>query len=141
MQVEWKIKGIYKADANKVASEIGTDRVTPEKVLEIARNKDSELHKCFEWDDGIAAEKYRLTQARGILLNLYYVPQKKDSEPVRKFSLTNEKKVYQDTVSFLVQEDEYQGLLKRARAEMESFKKKYHTLTELQQVFEAMELV
>ena len=141
MQVEWRIKGIYKADANKVADEIGTGKITPEEVLEIARNKDSELHKCFEWDDGIAAEKYRLTQARGILLNLYYVPQKKDSEPVRKFSLTNEKKVYQDTVSFLVQEDEYQGLLKRARAEMESFKKKYHTLTELQQVFEAMELV
>ena len=141
MQVEWKIKGIYKADANKVAGEIGSGKITPEEVLEIARNKDSELHKCFEWDDGIAAEKYRLTQARGILLNLYYVPQKKDSEPVRKFSLTNEKKVYQDTVCFLVQEDEYQGLLKRARAEMESFKKKYHTLTELQQVFEAMELV
>ena len=141
MQVEWRIKGIYKADANKVAGEIGSGKITPEEVLEIARNKDSELHKCFEWDDGIAAEKYRLTQARGILLNLYYVPQKKDSEPVRKFSLTNEKKAYQDTVSFLVQEDEYQGLLKRARAEMESFKKKYHTLTELQQVFEAMELV
>ena len=108
MQVEWKIKGIYKADANKVAGEIGPGKITPEEVLEIARNKDSELHKCFEWDDGVAAEKYRLTQARGILLNLYYVPQKKDSEPVRKFSLTNEKKVYQDTVSFLVQEDEYQ---------------------------------
>lgn len=141
MQVEWKIKGIYKADAAKVADEIGSEKITPEQVLEKARNKDSELHKCFEWDDSIAAEKYRLTQARGILLNLYYVPKNKESEPVRKFSLTNERKVYQDTRTFLVQEDEYQGMLRRAKAELESFKRKYHTLTELQQVFEAMELI
>ena len=141
MQVEWRIKGIYKADAIKVAREIGEGKVTPEEILEKARNEETELHKCFEWDDGIAAEKYRLTQAKGIILNLYYVPKKKETEPVRKFSLTNKKGTYQDTIEFLVQEDEYQGLLKRAKAEMESFKKKYHTLTELQQVFEAMELV
>ena len=70
MQAEWKIKGIYKADAQKVADEIGEGKVTPQEVLEKARDKNSELHKCFEWDDGIAAEKYRLSQAGGILRTL-----------------------------------------------------------------------
>ena len=29
MQAEWKIKGIFKADAQKVADEIGENKVTP----------------------------------------------------------------------------------------------------------------
>jgi len=64
MQAEWKIKGIYKADAQKIADEIGDNKISPQELLEKARNEDSELHKCFEWDDSVAAEKYRLIQAR-----------------------------------------------------------------------------
>ena len=44
MQAEWKIKGIYKADAQKVADEIGDGKVTPQEVLEKARDENSELH-------------------------------------------------------------------------------------------------
>lgn len=69
MTAEWKIKGIYKADAQKVADEIGEKSITPQEVLEKARDENSELHKCFEWDNDIAAEKYRLEQARKIIIN------------------------------------------------------------------------
>jgi len=34
MEVEWKINGIFKADAQKVYEEIGDRKVTPEEVLE-----------------------------------------------------------------------------------------------------------
>ena len=67
MQVQWKVNGIFKADAAKVYKEIGTDNVTPESVLEKAKDKKSELHKCFDWDDKSAANKYRLQQARQII--------------------------------------------------------------------------
>jgi len=141
MQAEWKVKGLYKADAQKVADEIGSGQITPQEVLEKARDVNSELHKCFEWDDSIAAEKYRLQQARSIIINLVYAPKKEEEQSVRCFSLTSKVSTYQPTQQFLVQEDEYQTLLKRALAELEAFKRKYHTLTELESVFEAIETV
>lgn len=141
MQAEWKVKGLYKADAQKVADEIGSGQITPQEVLEKARDVNSELHKCFEWDDTIAAEKYRLQQARSIIINLVYAPKKEEEQSVRCFSLTSKVSTYQPTQQFLVQEDEYQTLLKRALAELEAFKRKYHTLTELEAVFEAIETV
>ena len=141
MQAEWKVKGLYKADAQKVADEIGSGQITPQEVLEKARDVNSELHKCFEWDDSIAAEKYRLQQARSIIINLVYAPKKEEEQSVRCFSLTSKVSTYQPTQQFLVQEDEYQTLLKRALAELEAFKRKYHTLTELEAVFEAIETV
>ena len=139
MQAEWKVKGLYKADAQKVADEIGSGQITPQEVLEKARDVNSELHKCFEWDDSIAAEKYRLQQARSIIINLVYAPKKEEEQSVRCFSLTSKVSTYQPTQQFLVQEDEYQTLLKRALAELEAFKRKYHTLTELESVIEAIE--
>ena len=141
MQAEWKIKGIYKADAQKVADEIGEGKVTRQAVLEKARDENSELHKCFEWDDGVASEKSRLQQARAIVVNLVYAPKAKEEEPVRCFQITTERCTYQPTKQFLVQENEYQSLLARAKAELESFKRKYATLTELESVFEAMESI
>lgn len=139
MLAEWRIKGIYKADAQKVADEIGEQLATPQEVLEKARDENSELHKCFEWNDGIAAEKYRLQQARAIIINLVYVKKTKEEESVRCFQITTERNTYQPTKQFLVQEDEYQALLKRAKAELDAFKRRYASLTELEEVFKAID--
>lgn len=139
MQAEWRVKGIYKADAQKVADEIGNEKIKPQEMVEKARNEQSELHKCFEWNDTIAAEKYRLQQARTVLSMLVFKPKTEEEQPVRIFSLTTEKSIYQPTKQFLVQADEYQDLLKRALAELEAFKRKYRTLNELEEVFKAIE--
>lgn len=141
MTVTWRVAGIYKADAQKVADEIGVDKITPEEIIEKAKDKNTELHKCFEWNDTIAAEKYRLQQARNVLSMLVYEKKEEVEVPVRVYSLTNETKTYQPSISFMFREDEYQGLLKRAKAELEAFKRKYHTLTELEEVFKAMEMI
>lgn len=139
MQATWRIKGIYDADAQKVAEEIGGGKVTPQEVLEKAKNEDSELHKCFEWDDSVAAEKYRLQQAGNILRMIVYQSGEKDACPVRVFQITTERNTYQPTRLFIEQQDEYQNLLKRAKNELESFKRKYKALSELEQVFKAIE--
>ena len=141
MGVTWRIQGYYKADAQKVAEEIGFGKFTPMEVLEKAKDETTELHKCFEWNDSIAAEKYRLEQAKNIIRMLVYKKENKEQQVVRYYAKTETKHVYQPTKQFLVQEDEYQGLLRRALAELESFKKKYHTLTELENIFEAMEMI
>ena len=141
MGVTWRIQGYYKADAQKVAEEIGFGKFTPMEVLEKAKDETTELHKCFEWNDSIAAEKYRLEQAKNIIRMLVYEKETKEQAVVRYYAKTETKHVYQPTKQFLVQEDEYQGLLRRALAELESFKNKYHTLTELENIFEAMEMI
>ncbi len=139
LEATWRIKGLYKADAQKVAKEIGSSEITPQEVLERARNENSELHKCFEWDDSVAAEKYRLQQAGNVIRMLVFAPKKECEQPVRVFQITSTKNTYKPTKQFLVQENEYQQLLKRAKNELESFKRKYHSLSELEAVFEAIE--
>lgn len=58
--------GAYKIDLE--IKKIGSN-VTAQQVCEYAKeNHDSELHKHFEWDDMIAAEKFRLLQAQNIIL-------------------------------------------------------------------------
>ena len=141
MGATWRIQGYYKADAQKVAEEIGFVEFTPTEVLEKAKDETTELHKCFEWNDSIAAEKYRLEQAKNIIRMLVYEKETKEQAVVRYYAKTETKHVYQPTKQFLVQEDEYQGLLRRALAELETFKKKYHTLTELESIFEALETI
>lgn len=136
MEVEWKINGIFKADAQKVFEEIGDRKVTPEEVLEQARNdEDSELHKCFEWNDSIAAEKYRLSQARQIIQLLVIKPEKKEEPQVRVFQITTETNNYQPIRLFLEQPDEYKALLQRAKNELSALKTRYKTLSELEAVF------
>ena len=137
--VKWKVSGIFKADAQKVYKEIGSTSITPEEVLEKARNEKTELNKCFEWNDGVAAEKYRLQQARQIIQLLVVVPKSEDSEPIRAFQITSERNTYQPTRLFLEQPDEYQILLKRAKIELAEFKKRYKTLSELEEIFKCID--
>ena len=40
------------------------DLLRAKDVVKFARNPETHLHKCFEWDDGKAAEEYRIDQAR-----------------------------------------------------------------------------
>jgi hypothetical protein len=70
--VQWKVKGLYKADPQKVFDEISSigDSYTLQQVVDKGRNKDTELHKCFEWNDTVAAEKYRCEQARHVIAML-----------------------------------------------------------------------
>ena len=55
----------WEIELEKMAEKIG--HLTPEAVVEKARNPNTALHAMFEWDDGEAAEQYRLLQARGLI--------------------------------------------------------------------------
>lgn len=139
MQAQWKFKNLFQGDAQKVADEIGNRKVTPQEVLEIARNENTELHKCFEWNNDVAAEKYRLIQAQRVIVNLVFVKTDNEQEDVRCFQITTERNTYQPAQQFLVQHDEYQALLKRAKAELEAFRRRYARLTELEEVLKAID--
>ena len=139
-QVTWKVKLFKDADAQKVYEELGEDNLTPEEILEKAKDPDSELHKCFEWDDSKAAHLYRLQQARTIVQNLVFVPEKKNEPPVRVFyNLTFEKAEYHPTKLILKKPDEYEALLQKALGELRAFQAKYQMISELQSIFEMID--
>lgn len=130
----------FKADAQKVADEISAigEEVTPAQILEKARNSSTELHKCFEWDDTVAAEKYRLYQARSIVCHLVIkeVEEKPDAPQTRLFHKTDYSSGYKPITRIVRNEDEYQKLLSNAMRELRAFKAKYHSLSELEEIFD-----
>lgn len=67
MVYQWK-QNRFAADAQKVGEELmNLSYRDAASVVRTATNADSELHKCFEWDNSKAGEAHRLEQARLIL--------------------------------------------------------------------------
>ena len=62
-------------------------KLTPKLVLDTARNPDHPLHSQFEWKDGIAAEKYRVLQARELIasVRLTFVDAAGESRSSRRY--------------------------------------------------------
>ena len=144
----WKpdVATVYKkADAQKVAEEIYAvgDQPTREQIVEMARNKKTESHKLFDWDDKSAAEKYRLVQAGKLMtaLCIEYVgmneEKKPDTKPVpiRMYYNIDNGAGYTPTVAIMQNQNNYNKLLMKATDELKSFKVKYAMLKELQPVF------
>ena len=138
-KVEWKTRLFGDADAQKVYEEIGEQNITPEEILEKAKNKKSELHKCFEWDDTKAAYQYRLQQARTIMCNLVIVHEEIQERPRAFYNLTFEKAEYHPTTLILKKPDEYEALLQKAHGELKSFQQKYKMLKELEPIFKMID--
>nr|DAR03187.1 MAG TPA: hypothetical protein [Caudoviricetes sp.] len=140
----WKSGCRISADAQKVADEILAigKSATTAQILDKARDEKTELHKCFDWDDAEAAEKWRLQQARHIVCNLVIKEKNDTPRPeVRIFFKTDADSGYKPTVMIMQDKDEYRKLLDRALAELNSFRAKYKTLVELDGVFDAIDKV
>ena len=149
MVYEWKVNGIYKTDANvagKVLEELNnTIGLTNENLVNASRPEDAPLHNEFEWDDTIAAEKYRNVQA-GKMINLLAVRiEEQNDEPVRAFYTLNAKigsgGNYDNIRKIMVDSEKKERLLDIALRELKQFKEKYKMLNELAVVFEAIDKV
>lgn len=129
----WRSTG-FNVNAQKVGKELESiGEVTNKNVLEYARfNEQSELHKCFEWDDTIASEKYRLTQASHIISSISFVIQE---EPLKKqkvyYSIKTEDKdvrSFKNIKNILENDEEYKALCEKAKKELENCKNNYNDL-------------
>lgn len=144
--VKW-IGTKYKGDPQKVYEEIQSigDSYTPREILAYARNNEnSELHKCFDWDDTTAAEKWRIHTARNICCSLKVeVTQEEGKEPVayRLIQTDKEEKAYKPVVLTVRNDDEYSRLLKQAKEELASFKRRYESIVELESVIDEIDRI
>lgn len=120
-------------ELRRIAAEHG-GKLFPRDVVDAARNEESPLHTAFEWDDGAAAEKYRLGQARKIISVAVTVLEGHD-EPVRAFvSLTPDRTDnggYFPVEKVLSEKKLRAQMLNDATAELRIFTTKFRTVQEL----------
>ena len=133
------VGGFVKADANKCAQEIVSigESAEAQQVVDFARDENTELHKCFEWDDKVAGEAYRRDQARWVLRHLVIKEQEppKYKPEIRFFFKPNKTEGYKQTQLIVRNEDEYASLLAQALKELGWFRAKYGRLVELEELF------
>lgn len=138
MTVHWKMSSLFpNANADKCYREITSigDAATPKQILDYGRNPNTELHKCFEWDDSVAAEHYRLQQARTIVCHLVITESSGDDHKPQSFRLLqNTENGYKPVKMIFQNKSEYEKLLENARNELRSFKQRYSQLTELEEI-------
>lgn len=139
----------FKADAKKVYLEITSigDDVKPQEIVDYAEeNPDSELYKCFTWDDDIAADKWRLQEARQIACNLIVKYEKEDPSKTKPTEVrvlhrcsTAMDAGYKPLPKIVRNDDWYHGLLLEAKSSLKSFRDKYSILSELKPIFELID--
>ena len=146
MIYEWRSKDIhYSVPASTVGKifekiEKKNGSVTNKSVLDSARPESSPIHKVFEWDDDVAAEKYRLSQAGQLIRNLVIATESAESsEPimVRAFVDVSEKREgsYIGVVHAFSEEETRERVLSDAIRELNSFRKKYSNYQEFSKIF------
>lgn len=140
---EGSIHSVSAQIAGPILNRMGEEgRLTPKNVVNEARPEESPLHPEFEWDDAIAAEKWREKQAQLLIAHTIIVNEEDEKpEPVRAFYVTVEKSHYEPINAILKDEAKKNVLLENAKRELIAFKKKYKTLTELSQVFDVIDQI
>jgi len=119
----------------------------PRVVVDAARDEESPLHHSFTWDDGKAAEQWRLQQARQIINAVVrYEKVGKTTMAIPVFvSLSPDRERdgggYRVLTTVMSDEQHRRQMLQDAVNDMQRFKEKYRRLNELAKVFEAMDHV
>lgn len=140
MVYEWRTynRPVSAQDAGEYIEELDKQygEVTPQILLDDARPETALLHPLYEWNDGIAAEKYRLSQSRKILSDLVavQVEQIKNDrlkEPVRAFVSVNkekEKASFRPITVAMSNEQTRERVVENALSELNACKRKYDGL-------------
>jgi hypothetical protein len=151
--IQWRKGSKFTGDAEK-AYEV-TERirkrdgeVTRSAVIAEAKRKNSPIHRHFEWDNSVAAEKWRLRQAGDLINSLQVIRTEATTHPVSAYSVVTkpaksadapQRKVYESTEEALADPVMRDEILANAIRDAIAFRKKYHALSELSKVFSALD--
>lgn len=139
-----KINDAAVQELKRIAAQSG-GVLKPRAVVDAARADTSPLHSYFEWDDSKAAETHRIWQARQVISVAVDYQKIGNGEMVETqvfVSLTTDRRDeggYRVVTAVMSDEDLRRQLLVDARGEMIRFKEKYRRLSELADVFKAIE--
>lgn len=143
----YRVPGLQKAPAEvtgRVFEELANseDGLSPRTLVDASRAADAPLHNEFEWRDDVAAEKYRIEQAKGIITNLRIVTVQADgSEAMDRAYVVKPggESQYVFIQNALSREDWRDALLEQARHDVKCFLGKYRRLQALAGITDAME--
>ncbi len=146
MIYKWRFENLYPIDPQKAGEELNRiyqerGALNPSDIVEESKDERSPLHPCFEWDDTVAANRYREGQAANIVRAIITEPDIATgaTEEVRAFVHVQE--TYRPIQIVVDEEAMMQELLASALRELSSFQKKYNALSALSPVFEAIKKV
>ena len=113
----------------------------PQAVVDAARPESSPLHKRFEWDDSVAGEKYRIEQARRLIVS--YRIEIPDVGSVQQFISLPSDRVrggggYRPMIDVMNNARFRAMYLEDALRELQEVQKKYKRIEELAGVWEAV---
>jgi hypothetical protein len=112
-----------------------------EDVVAFARAENTALHAKFQWDDTLAAEQYRLWQAREIIrCHVLVLDRGEDKVTTRAYvslmgDRTEDGGGYRTMVDVMTDRSLRKKLLAQALADAERWQQKYQLLAELTPVF------
>lgn len=117
----------------------------PRAVVDFARDPKTSLHNKFQWDDGKAADAYRVWQAREIILVTVRVIGD-DPRPIRAYvSLKGDRSHkgggYRALVDVLSDAKLMKRMIAQALAEYETLGQKYERVKELKPIRKAVQQV
>lgn len=131
---QWNVVGLYKTDPN-VAAEVmhglaEQGKLNKKELVEVSRPEEAPLHKDFEWDNEVAAEKYREHQAQNMIHNLTVVSESVPEEPARRvfFNILSEGPKYETLETIMTRKDSVEALKKQCLKDLIAFKVKYQRI-------------
>lgn len=116
-------KGLDPAQAATELENVGSvfGAITPQNIVNYARNPETHIHKAFEWDDSAAAEKYRIHQAT-TLARAITVEFAAAQQPIRVYTLVKPETAavpqYLPTTLVVKQPDLLEDGLRRLKIEL-----------------------
>lgn len=146
MVYQWKLLGLMPVDAQTAGEEL--HRIYQEKgrldapdIVNESRPEEAPLHPCFEWDDAVAAEKYREVQAGNLVRCIVTTYETEEQKPIEVRAFPCVQQTYQPIEVVVKSEEKKADLMQSAIEELKAFQKKYATLKQLSPVFDAIEKI
>jgi tRNA A37 N6-isopentenylltransferase MiaA len=123
--------------------------VSPELLVESARDESSTLHPLFNWDDAEAASKYRVQQASTILRAIEVVYIEGPKKPSRAFEIVQNKRrgdtktvtLYATAEEACADPDVHARLVAEAVRGLIAWRNRYQTLNEMRQLVRIIDKV
>jgi hypothetical protein len=134
-----RIKAAGKANPQVIGEALDVVRkeaggtLEPKRVVNAARNLSNPLHQHFEWDDTVAAESYRIDQARTIIRIVRIVDESVKEGTTRAFvSINTEKGTSYRSMGDVKSSRDFQlSLLAAAEKDVKAFQTRYAQFKEI----------
>ncbi len=134
---------VFDAEVEKVRKKT-KGRATAQDIVDHAKAKRSPIHKMFEWDDKKAGNQWRCQQARHYLGSVMTRPLEAPEYSVRKYVVIKDtarigdaptRQFYENIETVLSDPTLRSQLLNNALRDANSWRRRYHVLSELSKVF------